>query len=165
MGMENIFWTNVISVLAAFIGSACFAVIYNAWGGNILCSALGGAIGWLVYLLTGPILQSDIAQTFAGTIALAVFCEVIARVRKAPVTGFLIVSIFPLVPGASIYYTMLHAINGENDLFLTSFIHTIGVAGAIAVGSLLVASIVRMTPWYHAPRAQSLPTPQKEVRP
>ena len=93
MGVENIFWTNVISVLAAFIGSACFAVIYNTWGGNILCSALGGAIGWLVYLLTGPILQSDIAQTFAGTIALAVFCEVIARVRKAPVTGFLIVSI------------------------------------------------------------------------
>ena len=38
-------------------------------------------------------------------------------------------------------------------------------SGAIAVGSLLVASIVRMTPWYHAPRAQSLPTPQKEVRP
>ena len=50
-------------------------------------------------------------------------------------------------------------------LFRSSFIHTIGVAGAIAVGSLLVASIVRMTPWYHAPRAQSLPTPQKEVRP
>ena len=62
-------------------------------------------------------------------------------------------------------FRSLHAINGENDLFLTSFIHTIGVAGAIAVGSLLVASIVRMTPWYHAPRAQSLPTPQKEVRP
>ncbi len=155
--MTNAFWENAASVLAAFIGSGCFAVIYNTRGGNVLCSALGGAIGWLVYLLTGPILNSDIAQTFAGTIALAIFCEIIARVRKAPVTGFLIVSIFPLVPGASIYYTMLHAINGENDLFLTSLIHTIGIAGAIAVGSLLVSTIVRMTPWYHAPQ------PRREV--
>lgn len=156
--MGSVFWDNAASVLAAFIGSGCFAIIYNTRGGNVLCSALGGAIGWLVYLLTGPILNGDVAQTFAGTIALAVFCEVIARVRKAPVTGFLIVSIFPLVPGASIYYTMLHAINGEHDLFLASFIHTIGIAGAIAVGSLLVASIVRMTPWYHTPQ----PLPRKE---
>ena len=130
--MTNAFWETAASVLAAFIGSGCFAVIYNTRGGNVLCSALGGAIGWLVYLLTGPILNSDIAQTFA-------------------------VSIFPLVPGASIYYTMLHAINGENDLFLTSLIHTIGIAGAIAVGSLLVSTIVRMTPWYHAPQ------PRREV--
>lgn len=155
--MENVFWHNVLTILAAFVGSGCFAIIYNTKGLNILCSALGGAIGWMVYLITAPVLNSDIAQTFAGTIALAIFCEIIARVRKAPVTGFLIVSIFPLVPGASIYYTMGYAINGELDAFLPSLIHTIGVGGAIAVGALLVSTIVRMTPWYHAP------APRKEV--
>ncbi len=39
---------------------------------------------------------------------------------------------------------MEHAINGEIDAFLVSFLHTLGVAGAIAVGVLLVSSIVRM---------------------
>lgn len=155
--MENVFWSNALSILAAFVGSGCFALIYNTKGLNVLCSALGGTIGWLVYLMSAPALNSDIAQTFAGTIALSVFCEIIARIRKAPVTGFLIVSIFPLVPGASIYYTMGYAISGEIDAFLTSLLHTIGIGGAIAVGTLLVSTIVRMTPWYHAP------APRKEV--
>ena len=76
-----------------------------------------------------------------------------ARVRKCPVTGYLLVAFFPLVPGGGIYYTMEHAINGEISLFLSSFLQTLGIAGALAVGVLLVSSAVRMWGNYHHRRA------------
>ena len=75
-----------------------------------------------------------------------------ARIRKCPVTGYLLVAIFPLVPGGGIYYTMEHAINGETEVFLSSFLHTLGIAGALAVGVLMVSSSVRMWTSYHVSR-------------
>ena len=78
-----------------------------------------------------------------------------------PVTGYLLVAIFPLVPGGGIYYTMEYAMRGEVDQFLLSFLHTLGLAGAIAVGVLLVSSAVRM---WTAFRRQT-PLPRKEDRP
>ena len=57
---------------------------------------------------------------------------------------YLLVALFPLVPGGGIYYTMEHAVSGEVDLFLSTLLHTLGLAGALAVGALLVASFVRL---------------------
>ena len=133
----------LLPILFACVASGGFAVIYNIHGpGNLIC-ALGGGLGWLVYLLSAP-LGNDIAQTLLAAIAIAAYSEIMARVRRCPVTGYLLVGIFPLVPGGGVYYTMEHAINGENELFLSSFLHTLGVAGALAVGVLLVSSFVRM---------------------
>ena len=152
--------TYLLPVLFAFASSAAFAVIYNVRGQGILVCATGGALGWLVYLLSAPLLQSDIAQMFAAAVAISVYAEVMARIRKFPVTGYQMVAILPLVPGGGIYYTMEHAINGEIDAFLASFLHTLGLAGAIAVGVLLVSSAVRM--WGAFRRHFS---PLQEVRP
>ena len=135
---------DLAPVLFAFLACGGLAVIYNIHGPGILICAFGGALGWLSYLLSAPILQSDISQTLVAAIVISAYSECMARVRKCPVTGYLLVAIFPLVPGGGIYYTMEHAINGENALFLSSFLHTMGVAGALAVGVLLVSSAVRM---------------------
>ncbi len=134
----------LLPALFAFVGCGGFAVIYNIHGGGILICAFGGALGWLTYLLSAPLLQSDIIQTFAAAVAISIYAEIMARLRKCPVTGYLLVAIFPLVPGGGIYYTMEHAINGETGAFLSSFLHTLGIAGALAVGVLLVSSVVRM---------------------
>ncbi len=133
-----------LPVFFAFASCACFSVIYNIHGGGILICAFGGALGWLFYLLSAPLVGDDIVQTFVAALAISAYAEVMARIRKCPVTGYLLVAIFPLVPGGGIYYTMEHAINGEIDAFLASFLHTLGLAGAIAVGVLLVSTAVRM---------------------
>lgn len=134
----------LLPVLCAFLACACFSVIYNIHGGGILICAFGGALGWLTYLLSAPLLRDDIAQTFVSALVISAFAEIMARLRKCPVTGYLLVAIFPLVPGGGIYYTMEHAISGEIDAFLASFLHTLGLAGAIAVGVLLISTAVRM---------------------
>lgn len=134
----------ILPVFFSFVASGGFAVVYNIHGMGVFISALGGALGWLTYLLSAPLLQSDISQTFLAAVVISAYAEIMARLRKYPVTGYLLAAFFPLVPGSGIYYTMEHAINGEIDAFLVSFLHTLGVAGAIAVGVLLVSSIVRM---------------------
>ena len=104
---------------------------------------LGGAVGWFVYLLAAPF-GNDIFQNFAGTVVLSIYAELMARLRRKPATGYLLVALFPLVPGGGIYYTMEYCIAGNTDLFLETGLHTLGVAGVLALGVLLVSSVVRM---------------------
>ena len=49
--------------------------------------------------------------------------------------------IFPLVPGAGIYYTAYYFIQGENALSLANGISTFKVAVALAVGIALVLGL------------------------
>ena len=63
-----------------------------------------------------------------------------ARLRKCPATSYLLISMFPLVPGLTIYQAMDHAIQGNTDLFWETFFRTFGIAGCIALGLLLVSS-------------------------
>lgn len=129
--------------LYAFAACAAFAVAFNMRGKMLVFASLGGAIGWFVYLLCNP-LQNDILQFFFGTVALSVFAEIMARVHKTPVTGYLLVALLPMVPGGGIYYTMEYCIIGNTDLFLETGLHTLGIAGSLAMGVLLVSSSVRL---------------------
>ena len=92
---------DLAPVLFAFLACGGFAVIYNIHGPGILICAFGGALGWLSYLLSAPILQSDISQTLVAAIVISAYSECMARVRKCPVTGYLLVAIFPWSPVAA----------------------------------------------------------------
>lgn len=127
----------------AFAACAAFSIVFNMRGKTLFFASLGGALGWLVYLLSGPV-QNDILQFFFATVAISVYSEMMARIHKAPVTGYLLVALLPLVPGGGIYYTMEYCIIGNTDMFLETGLHTLGIAGALAMGILLVSSFVRI---------------------
>ncbi len=134
----------LLPCLNAFICCIPFGILFNIHGlGLVICSA-GGSLGWAVYLLSGLVLHNDILQSFAAALFISAYSEGMARIRKCPVTGYLLVAFFPLVPGGGIYYAMEHAINGETELFIDTLLHTLGIAGALAVGVLLVSSLVRL---------------------
>ena len=128
----------------AFLACIGFSMLFNIHGIGMLICAGGGGLGWLCYLLAAPLVHSDIIQSFLAALVISAWAEIMARLRKCPGTSYLLVALFPLVPGGGIYYTMEHALNGETDLFLASLLHTLGMAGALAVGVLLVASFVRL---------------------
>lgn len=136
--------TYLLPCVYAFVACIPFCILFNIHGLGILICSIGGALGWLVYLLSAPLVWSDIMQSFVAALAISIYSEIMARIRKCPVTGYLLVAFFPLVPGGGIYYAMEHAIAGETELFLNVLLHTLGLAGALAVGVLLVSSFVRM---------------------
>ncbi len=113
----------------AFLACIGFSMLFNIHGAGMLICAGGGALGWLCYLLTGPLVGNDIIQSFFAALVISAWSEVMARLRKCPVTSYLLVALFPLVPGGGIYYTMEHALNGDTELFLDTLMHTLGLAG------------------------------------
>lgn len=137
--------TDFLPCLYAFVACLGFCFLFNIQGlGMVICS-LGGALGWLAYLLAGPLCQfNDITQALVASLVIAAYSEIMARVRKCPVTPYVLIAILPLVPGAGIYYTMEYAVSGDTTQFLTSFMHTLGLAGSMALGILLVGSAVRL---------------------
>ncbi len=133
----------LLPCLYAVLACVAFCFILNQRGLLLVVSSLGGGVGWAVCLLCA-FTGSDIVQYFAGAVAVALYAEVMARLLKAPATGFLVVGILPFVPGGGIYYTMEYCLSGNTQLFLSTGIHTFGVAGAVAVGLLLASSLVRL---------------------
>ena len=131
---------------AIFCAIACygFVILFNIHGrGGLLC-VLGGILSWTVYRLVLQYSSNDIAAYFWATIAASLYAEIMARIRKYPAISYLIVSAFPLIPGAGVYYTMQHVINGDMNRFVRQGIHTAAIAGVMAAGILLTSTAVRL---------------------
>ena len=116
MDWMEIFRDGVLPCLYSFIGCIGYSIIYNIQGKRLIPVGLGGVLSWGVYLLCGAFLPG-------------------------PASYFLL---FPLVPGGGIYYTMEYGLLGETQQFLESLLSTLGTAGALAVGILLVSSAMRL---------------------
>lgn len=128
-----------------------FEILFNIHGpGGLLC-ALGGALSWAVYCIAMELGGSDITAYFWSALFSSLYSEIMARIRKYPAISYLVVSIFPLIPGAGVYYTMNYGLQGNMEAFATQGLHTAAIAGIIAVGILLGSTALRMySDWkYH----------------
>ena len=137
-----------LQCLGAGIGCTGFAFVFNIHGpGGLLCS-LGGILAWAVYALALELGCSPIEGYFWGAAFASAYAECMARIRKYPAISYLVFSIFPLIPGSDVYYTMNYAVQGDMEMFAGHGMFTAAVAGVIAVGILLVSTLVRMyTSW------------------
>lgn len=137
-----------IQLLSCLIGSLGFVILFNVHGwGGLLC-VLGGIISWSTYLLTFHLTKDDLVAYFFAAAAASLYSEIMARIRKYPAISYLVISIFPLIPGASVYYTMNYAVRDKMTDFADTGMHTIAIAGVIAVGILLISTLFRMwTTW------------------
>ena len=64
------------------------------------------------------------AASLLAVIPLTLLARILAMTLRAPVTVFLLTGIFPLVPGAGIYYSAYYFIQGDNALALANGIST-----------------------------------------
>lgn len=128
----------------AFIACTGFCLLYNIRGFGIVLCSLGGSLGWLVYLLTQAAGGSGAVSAFLAGLAIAAYAEIMARIRRCPASGYLLMAFFPLVPGAGVYYTMVAYFSGDAERFMSVGRETLSIAGGLAIGVLLVSSLVRM---------------------
>jgi uncharacterized membrane protein YjjP (DUF1212 family) len=133
-----------VEAIACFVGCIGFSILFNIHGpGGLLC-ALGGMLTWLTYRLCLQMIGDDIASYFFATMVASLYSEIMARIRKYPAISYLVVSAFPLIPGAGVYYTMNYAVRSDMEHFASQGMHTVAIAGVMAVGILLVSTIVRL---------------------
>lgn len=130
--------------LGCFIGCVGFCVYFNIHGPGILVCAFGGVLTWTTYLVALELGVGVIYANLIGGIVASVYAEVMARVRRFPAISYLVVSLFPLLPGAGIYYTMAYAVENEMTRFAAKGYQTAAIAAALALGILLVSTAFRI---------------------
>ena len=130
--------------LGCFIGCVGFSVYFNIHGPGILVCAVGGVLTWTTYLAVQDLGVGLIYANFIGGIVASCYAEIMARIRHFPAISYLVVSLFPLLPGAGIYYTMAYAVENEMTRFAQKGYQTAAIAAALALGILLVSTAFRI---------------------
>lgn len=149
IGAGAIKYNLLIQSIASTIGCFGFAILFNIHGpGSLLC-VLGGVLSWAVYTIVLRSGSGDLTAYFWGTLFAAVYSEAMARIRKYPAISYLVVSIFPLIPGAGVYYAMNYAVQGQMEQFASKGMHTAAIAGIMAVAILLASTSVRLLNTWH----------------
>ena len=138
--------------LVSFVGCAGFAILFNVHSWGLPLCAVGGCLTWAVYLLAMDATGNIYVANFWATAFAATYSEVMARIRKYPATSYLVISLFPLLPGAGIYYTMGYALEGNMSQALSKGLETAAVAGVMAVGILVISTAVRASSMWRASR-------------
>lgn len=133
-----------IQNIATFLACIGFSILFNIHGPGIVICAFGGVITWAVYCFAGFLGCDIYASYFFAALIAALYSEIMARIRKYPAISYLVVAIFPLIPGAGIYYATSYLLQGDKEAFVQKALQTIGIAGVIAVGILMVSTLVRL---------------------
>lgn len=141
---EAVSYSGPVQCFACLVGCIGFAILFNVHSMGIWLCAIGGVLTWAVYLLAFHLGSGIVAANFWAALFSSAYSEIMARIRKYPAISYLVVSIFPLLPGAGIYYTVTYALEGNMGQALHKGVETLSIAGIMAVGILLVSTFVRL---------------------
>ena len=151
MGDIEMFGQLAKEILSAVIGTVSFSVLFGVPREYYpYCGFIGGA-GWLVYCLAELFLPGS-GPCFAATAVVILLSRTAAVMKRCPVTIFLIAGIFPLVPGAGVYWTVYHIVMEELFLAVSTGYSAMKEAIAIVMGIVFVFELpqklfVRMASW------------------
>lgn len=126
----------IFEFLTAFVGTIAFALLFQVPKEYYVNCGLAGGCGWICYklLLAGCGL---FGSTFFATV-LVVFLSRLSAVRRhCPVTIFLVAGIFPLVPGAGIYWTAYYVVTDQLAKASDRGFQTLKIAGQSCLASCL----------------------------
>ena len=123
--------------LAACVGTVAFALLFQVPKKYyVLCGLIGGC-GWVCYELLLLSCGAPVA-TFFANVAVVFLSRLCAVRQRCPVTVFLVSGIFPLVPGAGVYWTAYYIVTNELEQAGERGFLTLKVAVAIVLSILLV---------------------------
>lgn len=135
----------IANMVCSFIGTIAFSALYNVPSRFYKYCGFTGMVGWMCYYLCSDVIHAPFA-TFLSTMLVVLCSRIFAVWRKCPITVFLISGIFPLVPGASVYYTAYNFVMNDLNLAVNSGIHALKTAFAIVLGIVFIVSIPRQ--WF-----------------
>lgn len=156
----------LVECVVAFVATWAFAALFNVPSKQYLFCGLTGAAGWACYLAVMQVSASAPLASVAASVMLAVMARIFAARRCCPATVFLISGIFPLVPGAGIYYAAYYFIMGNAELSAENASLTLKIAVAIAIGIVIVLALPAGMFRAFMPKAMrnAQQTPAKEMR-
>lgn len=137
-------------IVSVFISGIAVGVLYRIPRSLFLYGSFNAAVSWLVMygLLTNG--ANIVAANFAGGVAVGLVAETFARTLRKPATIFIIPGFIPLVPGGDAYNTMRFMVESKFSEAVMLGVRTMLVAGAIAFGIFVSATVYRLVVNYRA---------------
>lgn len=127
-------------MITAFIGALGIAMLSNIHGRKLAYAGLGGLLSWVLSQVLARFISTEAVLIFIVSIMATLYAEILARAEKSPATVFLVSSIFPILPGGKLYYTVIYAIDSDVERFAASGISAVTTSIAIAMGIMAVSS-------------------------
>lgn len=132
----------VVQLVAAYLGTMSFAVLFGVPRRYYIDAGICGTLGWLLYLiLTRYSAFSPVETMFTATALVTMVALSQSTARKCPITVFLICGIFPLVPGAGIFWTSYNIVSNQLSEALQTGFSALKATVAIAFGILAVMEL------------------------
>jgi len=136
--------TEIIQILTGFIGSFGFAILFNIRGKRLIMAALGGFLSWSLFIAFSQVFESEHINYFFVSFIISIYAEIMARWLKTPTTTFITTSLVPLIPGSSLYYTMVYAFESNTEDFMQKGLDTLLLASALALGIIVAATVMKL---------------------
>ena len=128
----------VIHFIVSTIATFAFAKLFNAPAKELLYCGITGGIGWVIYFILSNNNLGVVLPMLISSFGLTIFARIIAAVRRVPATVYLVCGIFPLVPGAGIYWTAYYVVTDQLAKASARGFLTLKIAVAIVLGILFV---------------------------
>ena len=142
MSVDAVTASVPFQLVAALVGTASFAVLFGVPRKYYFACGICGMVGWIVYLLMVRLAGASVVEaSCVATIAVAFSARTFAVLRKCPITVFLICGIFPLVPGAGIFWTSYYMVANRLGMAVAAGFTAIKITVAIIFGIVLVSEI------------------------
>ncbi len=129
-----------INVIFGYFASIFVSFARGAEIKTALYASFISAISYFVFL----ILPHDKAAYFAATVTLMLLCEIFARILKKPAVIFLVIGIYPLVPGSGVYQTFLAIFNEDYQKAFTLGSDTLIYLTIMAISIALVTTCFKI---------------------
>lgn len=131
-----------VQLFSAFAGTAAFAVLFGVPRKHYIACGIVGMLGWLVYLLIVRFTpMSVVGGTCFASLCVALLSRLCAVYRKCPGTIFLICGIFPLIPGAGVFWSSYYMVSRQFRQALSSGFTAVAVTVAIVLSIIIVTNI------------------------
>lgn len=137
-GTEGLGW----QFLAAGLGTSAFAVLFGTDRQQYWSTGLIGALGWVAYLLLVRYAGwTAVAATLAATLLVSLLARYAAVPSRCPAQLFILCGIFPLVPGAGIFWFTYYLTAGHFPMASESGWTAVKIAIAIVLGIILAMEL------------------------
>jgi len=136
---------GIEQLVASFIATAAFGLIFNVPKKLLAHCGLVGMIGWFIYLLLVDYGLDAVFATFFAAFVVAIVSQLLARAYKTPITIFSVSGIIPLVPGGLAYEAMRHVVVNDYNMAIQLAAKAFMLSGAIAMGLVFSEVINQLT--------------------
>lgn len=134
----------IIQIAVAYIGTVSFAVLFGVPRKFYHASGICGTFGWIVYLACTQLIGTgSIEALFFATMVVVLSAYQCAARLHCPVIIFLVCGIFPLVPGAGVFWTSYYVVSDQLHEAINSGFMACKGTFSIVFGIIIITEITR----------------------